>query len=87
MKTKDPALPILGLIIIAFLLNACGGNTAPVVTPRPPTSTPVTTPAWTGPTVTPGGPFPIGIYEPVRPWIPISLSFLQTAPILPTWLS
>ena len=66
MQTKTPAFLVLCLIIIASLLSACGGNTAPVATPLPSTPTPVTTPAWTGPTVTPGGPFPIGIYEPVR---------------------
>ncbi|HEU0294553.1 MAG TPA: hypothetical protein VFR47_17570 [Anaerolineales bacterium] len=32
-----------------------------------PTATSVPTLAWTGPTVTPGGPFPIGVYEAVRP--------------------
>ena len=76
MQTKNPALLILGLIVIVSLLNACSGNTAAVATPRPPTPTPVTTPLWTGPTVTPGGPFPIGIYQPVRLFETDNLEFL-----------
>ena len=76
MQTKNPAFLVLGLIIIVSLLNACGGNTAPVATPQPPTPTPVTTPAWTGPTVTPGGPFPIGVYKPERAFETDRLEFL-----------
>jgi len=100
MQTKNHAFLVLGLIIIGSLLNACGGNTAPVATPLPPTetfiptvtststimptpsisptptATSIPTLAWTGPTVTPGGPFPIGIYEPVRALDTDKLEFL-----------
>ena len=76
MQTKNPALLVLSLIIIVSLLNACGGNTAPVATPLPPTVTSVPTLAWTAPTITPGGPFPIGIYEPVHALDTDQLEFL-----------
>ena len=76
MQTKNPAFLVLGLVIIASLLNACGGATTPVATARPPTPTSVTTPLWTGPTVTPGGSFPVGIYKPVRLFETDNLEFL-----------
>lgn len=76
MQTKNHAFLVLGLIIIVSLLNAGGGNTAPATTPPPPTATPIPTLAWTGPTVTPGGPFPIGVYEAVRPLDTNRLEFL-----------
>lgn len=39
-------------------------------------STTVPTLQWTGPTVTPGGPFPVGIYEPTRAYDANRLEFL-----------
>src|SRR5215216_2518104 len=80
MKIKNFPFAVIGLVLIMILLNACGATLPLTSMPATPTvtlmiaamETPVSTSSlaptasFTSPalTYTPGGPFPVGTYEP-----------------------
>jgi hypothetical protein len=82
MKTKNFPFAVLGLILMMFPLNACAANKAQIPIPATSTmtlmilatETPVSTSTLAptasftspAPTYTPGGPFPVGTYEPMK---------------------